>query len=324
MTYFPPIVALLITVSVIAFILKSKLGKSVQDIPNERSLHSKPVPRTGGIGLLLGVFAAWSLILTSLAWWLVLPLLGLFAVSLLDDIHGLPVKKRLLVHLVAAAILVLGAGVTVQHGWLAAAILFFFGVWMTNLYNFMDGSDGLAGGMALFGFASYGIAALLAQDEVLALSNLTIAAAAFGFLIYNFHPAKIFMGDAGSIPLGFLAAGMGLWGWLRGDWAAWFPLLVFSPFIVDATVTLAKRSLRGVKITEAHREHYYQRTVQMGWSHRNVAVLEYILMLGVGVSALWMRSDVFPWPTLLGWLGIYGALMLIVDMQWKKFNRAEL
>ena len=84
----------------------------------------------------------------------------------------------------------------------------------------------------------------------------------------------------------FLPQRMGLMGWQQGSWGGWFPLLVFSPFIVDASVTLVKRTLRGVKITEAHREHYYQRAIQMGWSHRKVALVEYALMLGCGLTAV--------------------------------------
>ena len=131
------------------------------------------------------------------------------------------------------------------------------------------------------------------------------------------------MGDAGSIPLGFLAAAMGLWGWQQDLWAVWFPLLVFSPFIVDASVTLAKRTLRGVKITEAHREHYYQRLIQMGWGHRNVALVWYALMLGAGVSALRVMHQEFPWPVFMIWSVIYAMLMLTVDVNWKKFQREK-
>ena len=87
------------------------------------------------------------------------------------------------------------------------------------------------------------------------------------------------MGDAGAIPLGYLAAVLGISGWLRGDWPLWFGLVVFSPFIIDATVTLAKRGLRGVRVWHAHREHYYQRLVQSGWGHRKTMFAEYGLML---------------------------------------------
>lgn len=323
MSHYSPIVAALVALSLIALILSSRFGKKIQDIPNERSLHTVPTPRIGGIGLMIGVLSGWSLLFTSLTWWLLLPILILFGISLLDDMRNLPVKQRLLAQMIAAAILVVGSGIFTQQGAAVALAVLLLTVWMTNLYNFMDGSDGLAGGMAMIGFAFYGIAAVLAHDESLALLNFCISAAALGFLRYNFPPAKIFMGDAGSIPLGFLAAAMGLWGWQSGHWAAWFPLLVFSPFIVDASVTLLKRGLRGVKVAEAHREHYYQRTVQLGWSHRMVALFEYGLMLGVGISGLVAQQYAFAWQILLAWCVIYGVLMLALDSAWNKFIRSQ-
>jgi UDP-N-acetylmuramyl pentapeptide phosphotransferase/UDP-N-acetylglucosamine-1-phosphate transferase len=195
---------------------------------------------------------------------------------------------------------------------------------MTNLYNFMDGSDGLAGGMALFGFAFYGIAALMTHNATLATLNFIISAAAMGFLYYNYPPAKVFMGDAGSIPLGFLAAAMGLLGWLQGCWGIWFPFLVFSPFVVDASLTLAKRTLRGAKITEAHREHYYQRAIQIGLGHRNIALIEYLLMIGTGLSALWTIRYDFSWEMLMGWAGIYVLLAIVLDARWKNFKREAI
>jgi UDP-N-acetylmuramyl pentapeptide phosphotransferase/UDP-N-acetylglucosamine-1-phosphate transferase len=178
--------------------------------------------------------------------------------------------------------------------------------------------------MALFGFSSYGISALLVQDDALAWANFTIAAAALGFLLFNFPPAKIFMGDAGSIPLGFLVVAMGVWGVQKGDWSVWFPLLVFSPFIVDASVTLLKRSLRGAKITEAHREHYYQRAIQIGLGHRNIALIEYLLMIGTGLSALWTIRYDFSWEMLMGWAGIYVLLAIVLDARWKNFKREAI
>ena len=321
MSHYSPIVAALVTMLLTAILLHSRFGKEVQDIPNERSLHVTPVPRTGGVALMAGLLSGWALMIYSLQWWLVLPLLGLFVVSLLDDIYSLPVKKRFIAHAIAAAILIGGSGLLAQQGLLLALLLLLMAVWMINLYNFMDGSDGLAGGMALFGFTFYGIASLMAHDDNMAMLNFSIGAAALGFLHSNFHPAKIFMGDAGSIPLGFLAIGMGARGWQLGYWPAWFPLLVFSPFIVDASVTLAKRTLRGVKITEAHREHYYQRAIQLGWGHRNVALLEYALMLATGSSALWALDQTLPWQLLLIWTAIYTALMLALDTRWNKSKR---
>ncbi len=323
MSYYSPIVAALVTPLMIAVILSSSFGKKIQDIPNERSLHSAPTPRSGGVGLMAGVLAGWALMFTSLTWWLLLPLVMLFVVSLLDDMYNLPVKQRLLAQLVAAVILVAGSGMFAQQGIAVALAVLLLTVWMTNLYNFMDGSDGLAGGMALFGFAFYGIAALIAHDNFFAMLNFSVSAAAIGFLYFNFPPARIFMGDAGSIPLGFLAAALGLWGWQQGYWSAWFPLLVFSPFIVDASVILVKRTLRGVRVTEAHREHYYQHAIQMGWSHRQVALAEYALMLGSGLLALLALNQPFPWLVFLICGGIYGGLMLWIDAAWRKFERGQ-
>lgn len=321
MTYLAPIVSVLVTLASLAYILSGKFSYKIQDVPNERSLHSKPIPRMGGVGLMAGVLAGWLLLGDALAWWLLLPLAILFAVSLMDDMRGMPVRVRLSAQLLAAAIMVGGSGSFAMLGIVVALLLVLLTVWMTNLYNFMDGSNGLAGGMALFGFAAYGIAALFVQNETLAVLNLSIGAAALGFLFFNFHPARVFMGDAGSIPLGFLAAAMGLWGWQLGCWAAWFPLLVFSPFIVDASVTLLKRALRGAKVTEAHREHYYQRMIQLGWSHRKVALMEYVLMLSAGITALAAQNNEFPWVLLLVWCGVYAALMWAIDAAWKRSGR---
>ncbi len=325
MSYYSPVVAFLGSLWLISTMLSSGLSKKIQDIPNDRSLHAVPTPRIGGLGLMAGILSAWALLFPNLTWWLMTPLIGLSLVSLVDDMYNLPVWKRLLAQLAAAAMLVFGSGMLAQQGVVAAVAALLLTAWMTNLYNFMDGSDGLAGGMALFGFAAFGAAAWLAHNDALAVMNFSISAAALGFLYYNFPPAKVFMGDAGSIPLGFLAAAMGLLGWQQGCWNAWFPLLVFSPFIADASVTLAKRTLRGVKITEAHREHYYQRAIQMGWSHRKLAMVEYFLMLAVGVSGLLAINQAFPWLVLLVWSGIYAALMAALDAGWRRLKaRASL
>ncbi|MDD2987879.1 MAG: glycosyltransferase family 4 protein [Zoogloea sp.] len=255
------------------------------DQPNERSLHVTPTPRTGGVGVMAGLLAGWALV--ALAGLGSLPLAaaltgagGLALVGLADDRFGLSARLRLLAQLlVAGAYLALLGPAGGGLEWLALGLGL---VWMGNLYNFMDGSDGLAGGMALFGFAAFAVAAALAGQAGLALVCTGVAAAAAGFLVFNFHPARIFMGDVGSVPLGFLAGALGLAGRESGAWPLWFPLLVFAPFILDATVTLLRRALRGERIWQAHRTHYYQRLVQMGLGHRRTALLAYALMAGTG------------------------------------------
>jgi len=114
------------------------------------------------------------------------------------------------------------------QGWLVVALFAVAVGWMANLYNFMDGADGMAGGMALIGFSVYALAAAVGGAPAFALVNLCVAAAALGFLVFNFPPARVFMGDAGSIPLGFLAGALGLQGWAQDLWPLWFPLVVFG------------------------------------------------------------------------------------------------
>ncbi|WP_035383192.1 glycosyltransferase family 4 protein [Ferriphaselus sp. R-1] len=323
MTHYSPVVAALVTMLLTLILLVSKTGRLVQDVPNERSLHTIPVPRIGGLGMMGGICAAWAFMPGALFWWVVVPMLLLVAVSWLDDLRGLPVRTRLLGQMMAALVTLVGSGFAWQHPVLFPVLLLAI-VWMTNLYNFMDGSDGLAGGMAFFGFTAYGVAALMAGGEAHAMLNFSIGAAALGFLYYNFHPARIFMGDSGSIPLGFLAAVMGMVGWQQSLWPFWFPLIVFSPFIVDATVTLARRSLRGAKVTEAHREHYYQRLVQSGWGHRKVAFAEYGLMFLSGTLAVWASAaPVFPWMAVAALAGLYVLLMWAVDARWQEFRRDQ-
>lgn len=315
MSHYPPIVSAFVTMVLTLILTLNKHGM-IQDIPNDRSLHTEPIPRVGGVAIMAGILSGWILMVNYWAWWIVLPMLGLFALSLVDDVRGLPAKVRLMGHFVAAMIVLAGAGV--QWFWLLPVLLFV--VWMTNLFNFMDGSDGLAAGMAFFGFSFYGIAGLMHGNEAFAMMCFTIGAAALGFLYHNFHPARVFMGDAGSIPLGFLAGAFGVWGWQQEIWPFWFPVLIFSPFVVDATSTLLKRARRREKLTEAHRDHYYQHLVQMGWGHRNTAVAEYTLMLLAGGTALWGISlDAQAQGNLLAWwVAIYLGLMMWVNRQWRK------
>src|SRR3954469_23187915 len=269
-------------------LLLARFARVALDQPNERSLHERPVPRTGGIAVLAG--AAISLAFGATALWLPLSLAVMLAVlSFADDIRSLPTGVRFAAHLVFAA-LVTWYLMSPMHP--AELALLALGVaWITNLYNFMDGSDGLAGGMALIGFGAYAFAAWQAGNAPLALVSVVLAAAAAAFLVHNFHPARVFLGDVGAIPLGFLAGALGIVGWRDDVWPLWFPLLAFAPFIGDATLTLIRRLLRAERVWQAHRDHYYQRLVRMGLGHRGTAYLAYAAMLLCAASALVGRNQ---------------------------------
>lgn len=287
------------------------------DIPNHRSLHTRPVPRVGGWGVLPAIVIAVFLFAPGFRL-IALGALVLGVVSQIDDRRGLPARVRFAAHLI---VVIVGIALsTVSIAWWMAIFGVLALVWVVNLYNFMDGSDGLAGGMAFFGFGFYAIAATSVAPS-LGIAAAAISGAALGFLFFNTHPAKVFLGDAGSIPLGFLAGVLGFWGWQHGIWPIWFPALVFSPFIADATVTLLRRLARGEKVWLAHREHYYQRSVRFLDSHIRVAVAYYLLMVGAGiVTLLALRvSTGLQWSMFAAWYLFLAVMGLRVDYRWRRF-----
>jgi UDP-N-acetylmuramyl pentapeptide phosphotransferase/UDP-N-acetylglucosamine-1-phosphate transferase len=313
-----PLTAFAAALFTVWWLAKGHLSTLILDHPNARSLHESPTPRTGGLGLHAGVLLAMGVVAPGLPLALWIAFSVLLLVSFLDDARGIPVIWRLAAH-VAVSGLFAAVVLLPDHGPLAITIAALAMAWMANLYNFMDGSDGLAGGMALIGFSA---AAWLAGSNEFALVNLSIAAAAAAFLVFNSHPARIFMGDAGAVPLGFLAAALGLIGWLQHDWTWWFPLLVFSPFIVDASVTLACRLARRDKVWQPHREHYYQRLVRMGWGHRKTAFCEYGLMLASGAAAL-AALTLTPGAqvAVLGAAALaYLVLIALIERSWRRFQ----
>ena len=321
-----PIVLMAFAVAtlLVGWLARGPASRVALDEPNDRSLHVTAVPRTGGIGLLLGAGAGWAVAGASLPWAIWGAIALLVAVSLMDDLRGLSAALRFGAHLLAAALAVSALFSVAGHLGLIVAAVLTIG-WMCNLYNFMDGSDGLAGGMALCGFSAYAIAAWLAGNTPFAMMNLAVAAAAAGFLLHNFHPARIFLGDTGSVTLGFLAAVFGISGWLRQEWAWWFPLLVFSPFIVDASVTLLRRACARAAVWQAHKDHYYQRLVQMGWGHRRTALAEYALMLACSAAALaglaWTPSAQL--TLLVTAAVVYAVLIGVIQTAWRKAGMAQ-
>jgi UDP-N-acetylmuramyl pentapeptide phosphotransferase/UDP-N-acetylglucosamine-1-phosphate transferase len=243
-------------------------------------------------------------------------------VSLVDDWRRLPALPRLGAQLVAAmAFVTLGLG---EVSPLEMAFLVVTLVWLANLYNFMDGSDGLAGGMAVIGFATYAAGAWIGGHPVLALLSASISAAALPFLFRNFHPARIFMGDVGSVTLGFLAGAIGAAGWREGTWSPLFPVLVFSPFIMDASLTLLRRILTGQKFWRPHRDHYYQKLVRMGVGHRNTALAYYGAMTLAAAAALgtFAMGVVAQLYTSIAWTAMLLTAAVAIDRRWRASRSA--
>jgi len=288
-----PLLAFAVALALLPWLLGPGRRWMPVDHPNARSLHRHPTPRSGGVAVIGGSLIAALVIAPAwpLAVWLAAGAAALAAVSLVDDFRGLPASVRLFAHLSVAALFLLLAPGAVRwpEGWmglLAVPVAVLALGWAINLYNFMDGADGLSGGMTAIGFSALAAGFLRVGDTGGAALSVAIALAALAFLRLNFHPARIFLGDAGAIPLGFLAGALGAIGMTAGYWPAWFPVLAFAPFCLDASITLARRLLRGERVWQAHRQHYFQRLVRSGWTHRRTALAEYAAMAWSAAIAL--------------------------------------
>ncbi|HLJ62989.1 MAG TPA: glycosyltransferase family 4 protein [Stellaceae bacterium] len=285
---------------------------AVLDRPVERSLHRAPTPRGGGLALIPVVLVAWALLGQSIG--IVALAAGLAILSWRDDLHHVPVLWRLLAQLAAAAIgtyffLDAGGGpVGFSPLWFERALLALLWVWFTNLYNFMDGIDGitgietasLGGGIAL-------VSALGASTLADPLPALVLEAASLAFLRWNWYPAVIFLGDVGSIPLGFLSGYLLIRLALLGFWASALILPLY--YLSDASVTLLGRILRGEPIWQAHRLHFYQRAAASDGDH--AAVARIVLFGNLALIALAALAIYRPLPALAA-AGVVTVMMLAV------------
>ena len=276
------------------------------DHPNERSLHASAVPRAGGVGVLAGIaIATVGLWLAGLATGpglqpdelrrLLAAVVLLAGVSLMDDLWSLSPILRIAVQVVAATMVATMDGMAITTlalpglaawdlGSAAPVLTALLIVWMTNLYNFMDGMDGLAGTMTVVGCLFLALLGWPSAPQVVVIACV-VGGASAGFLLLNLPPARLFLGDVGAVPLGFIAVTLILLLRRAGTVDLLPALLIFAPFVLDATGTLARRIVRGAPVWRPHREHSYQRLVLSGRSHGQVLRGEALLMLLSGALA---------------------------------------
>ena len=306
------------------FVRRELLRRDILDRPNERSSHDTPTPRGGGIGLMAALLPAWVAgaflfapgTLTTADWLLPLAAAALAGVSLIDDLRDLGALPRLAAQFAAAIAGVLFLPGLVFQGlfppWLDATLAVIGWVWFVNLFNFMDGIDGISGvesiaialGIALIGVLLSGVPGGMTAQA------LAVAAATVGFLIWNWHPAKIFLGDIGSVGLGYLLAWLLLALAAMGEWEAALILPLY--YLADATITLLRRLARREKVWQAHREHYYQQAVQSGRSHARVSIVvaaTNVALLALALAAAATPEGV-PFPLIL----IGGAVALVIGL----------
>ncbi|MCB1843369.1 MAG: glycosyl transferase family 4 [Halioglobus sp.] len=304
--------------------LRFALRRQILDEPNARSSHRVATPHGGGMPLLLAFYTGLLLsVLSGANWqavylWLAALSLVLMIIGVVDDLRGLAVLARLAAYTLLCGLAV--ALVLADAPWpllspagsalaLAAALGM---LWLLNLYNFMDGIDGIAGLQAAL---ALGGAALLSwwssADAAYVQFCLLLAAAQLGFLWFNWPPARLFMGDAGSVPTGFLLGGLALAGAIGGQLSLACWLILLACFITDASLTLAWRVFTGQRFTEAHRQHAYQRLSRHWGSHRAV---DRLLLLIFAVWLLPLAVATVIWPSAAGFLVIVTYLPLLFGM----------
>lgn len=310
----------------LTFVLRRyALANSLMDTPNERSSHSVPTPRGGGVAIVVSFLLA-LLILRGLDLMSLATLVGLLGSGLLvaligfaDDHGHIAARWRLLGHFAASiwALYWLGGspgvtlfGLTLEPGWIGNILFVLYLVWMLNLYNFMDGIDGLASAEAISVCLGMLLVYWFSANLELAWGPLALVAAVAGFLCWNYPPAKIFMGDAGSGFLGIVLAGMSIEAASRSPELLWSWLIMLGVFIVDATWTLMRRLLRGEKVYEAHRSHGYQYASRKHRSHKTVTLASiainfvWLMPLSIAVASGWI-------PGFFGMVVAYAPLLFI-------------
>ena len=324
MTIYLVLFSLSFTISlIITFIIKQRFSQQLLDIPNERSSHTQPTPRGGGLGFIIAFAITSSVyIITNssleefIFLWLVL--VSLSIIGIIDDNQDVPAAIRYLVQLLAASIAIFHFHPFIFPGLdnlgifgniIAIALTVIGFTAMINFYNFMDGLDGIVGGCSA---VQLGFLAIYFNQPLLWL----LVAAILGFLWWNWSPAKIFMGDAGSTVLGATVA-IALLNNHTDMIHAWSAVAIIFPLIADAIYTLVRRILKGENIFQAHRSHIYQRLQQSGWSHSQVASTYICLNIVIGVSVYY-----FDFIGFLISLGISTLLIVLGEIYLATYQKS--
>ncbi len=288
---------------------------TIYDVPNERSSHTQITPKGGGIAIVVAFLAGILLIhLLGDKTTIYAPyFLGFFAGSFViavfsfyDDLRPVSFKIRLGGH-VLAILVAMWAGIVidvtylpffgeVRWGWGAYPLTLLWILGLTNAYNFMDGLDGLATSAAVVAAFFLAIISYQQGSHFIYLASLVLAAASLGFLVFNWSPAKIFMGDIGSTFLGFAFATMAIIAarYDHSHTSLFVVPLLFFHFIFDTLFTFFRRLLAGEHVFMAHRSHLYQLLNRLGYSHQEVVILYSVMAISQGLVAVWMTNNLGP------------------------------
>jgi Fuc2NAc and GlcNAc transferase len=290
--------------------------------PGARQSHQLATPTGGGLGLIISIVVTTICLQLALAlpgfWWQnMLPgVLLLAIVGWRDDKQTVSPLIRLLVQL-AVSVWLIGFGWSEfsLKDWGLFTIVTVAMVWLMNLYNFMDGSNGMAGFQGVFAGVIMAVFFQMGEQHAMALIALVVAAACMGFLPLNFPQARVFMGDVASVPLGFIFASLAVYGIQTGSLSLSISILVMSVFIIDATLTLLVRLFRGERWYTAHAQHVYQRLIALGWSHRQVLVIYQAINVILVLPAI-VLAEMYPQFAIV----TVGLILLLLGTCWQIAN----
>ncbi|MGD6803392.1 glycosyltransferase family 4 protein [Rossellomorea vietnamensis] len=318
----------LITVLVITpLIIKLALKLGITDKPNYRKVHAKVMPRMGGLAIFIGVAAGYFVsdlhnekITAITAGAILVVILGI-----LDDKFELSAKIKFTAQILIA-VMIVSTGLTIdfitipfvvekfQLGWMAYPITILWIVGITNAINLIDGLDGLAAGISSIGIATIAVMAGLAGKDLILLISVIILGSTIGFLFYNFHPAKIFMGDTGALFLGYSISILSLLGLYKSVtlFSIIIPILIMGVPIFDTTFAIIRRIYNKQPISSPDKSHLHHRILAMGLSHRNTVLAIYGLGVLFSISAI-LLSSVELWGALLIMFSLFVITLVIVE-----------
>ena len=294
------------------------------DVPSSRGSHQVVKPRGGGIAIIIPVIIVVFISMLFVGQHyreygtLILVLIMLASIGWLDDHNDQPVLRRIGVHLLTGAVVLYGIGAIdnlqidsfqLKLGPLAGLLTIIWVAWMANLYNFMDGIDGLVAGHTVIAGCTIGLWFSFSGDLLIASICYSLMAASLGFLVWNWDPARIFMGDVGSVAVGGLLATLAV----LGNQAHNIPILAFILlyliFLLDTGITLVNRMRRRKILFQAHHEHFYQRAVATGWTHGEVSTVSLLANLILAVLATLVALNIG-----LAWLWLVISLALVISL----------
>jgi UDP-N-acetylmuramyl pentapeptide phosphotransferase/UDP-N-acetylglucosamine-1-phosphate transferase len=302
------IVIVALSASMTALLRRYATRRRLFDVPNERSSHTTPTPRLGGVAIAVAALASWAgMTMSTGGWSASIALLGAGAaiaavVGFIDDLHPMSPPVKLAGEL--AAVLVLIVVWAPSLTWVSGTVIALCVLSYVNFFNFMDGSDGLAGGVAVLTAIGLWLIGIDWQTASMQSLALAIAGAAGGFLLFNVPPARMFMGDSGSLFLGYTLGLLAVAVMMAGA-SPVASVLVLSPFLFDAGVTLVLRASRGEAVWQAHRSHLYQRLLRRGASHLHVAIIYWIwTVAAISLGYLWGVAPAMtrPWIAIAGFV----------------------